>query len=54
VAKVGGASLRELNEFNRFHARYQPNIERHPTCKALTAALEAMESVPHGSLIEPG
>lgn len=36
--------------FYRWCARYQKNAANHPTTLALTAALEALESVPHGSL----
>ena len=43
LAVVGDASTRELDAFNRFHARYQKNASRHPTYKALTAALDAGE-----------
>lgn len=31
-------------------ARHTKHLNRHPTYKALTAALDAMESTPHGGL----
>jgi hypothetical protein len=52
LATIGGASARELDAFNRFHARYQKNATNHPTFKALTAALDALETTPHGALRE--
>jgi hypothetical protein len=36
--------------FLRWMDRWQRGMERHPTYKALSAALDALESVPHGSL----
>lgn len=41
---VGGAA------FLRWCDRWQKNMARHPTYKALTAALESLEEVPHGTL----
>jgi hypothetical protein len=34
--------------------RSQRGMERHPTYKALSAALDALESTPHGTLVEAG
>lgn len=45
---TGMARIRRLH---RFEARYQRNIAGHPTYRALTAALEAMEAVPRGPLV---
>jgi len=36
----------------RWNARWQRDMERHPTYKALSAALDALESTPHGTLVE--
>jgi hypothetical protein len=38
--------------FLRFRQRLNRNVERHPTRKALSAALDAPESTPHGTLVE--
>lgn len=43
-------SLAGVDRMNRFHARYQRSVERHPTYKALIAALEALEAVSPGTL----
>jgi hypothetical protein len=38
--------------FARWMARWQKGQERHPTYKALSAALEKLEGTPHGTLDE--
>lgn len=36
----------------RFSRSWQKGQDSHPTYRALTAALDAMEAVPHGSLVQ--
>jgi hypothetical protein len=43
----------ERRAFYRWCDRYQRNQERHPTYKALSAALDQLEAVPPGTLEEP-
>lgn len=37
--------------FHRFMDRWQRDMERHPTYKGLTAALDAMVNVPHATIV---
>jgi hypothetical protein len=43
--------LRSVHVYRRW-LRWQKGQERHPTHKALTAALDALESAPHGTFVE--
>lgn len=47
-----GIDEKRVRAFHRLMDRWQRNVESHPTYRALTAALDALEAVPHGSLAE--
>jgi hypothetical protein len=51
VARGGQWSGHRVAAWNR---RWNKHYERHPTFKALSAALDALESTPHGTLVEVG